>query len=303
MSLSASDRRGSAQVSPLDWRDWTKPHVVRDTGPRFLDGAIIQGWSGSAATMVQPPLDHHLVVLHQGGPKHVARRHGSVVRSANIAMISCTTVEAGNSYSWTTQGPIAFVHIYVRPERFADVIGQVYQRSPDAVGFAERIGHYDPLTAQLALTLAQDHDDEPVWRMTADHYLDSLLVRLAATSTYGVDDAPARLSLTPNTVRRVRDYILAHLAEPITLDHLASVAGYSRYHFVRAFRDATGHPPYSYVINLRVAHAQHLLAATSQPISAVASACGFATHAQFSKKFRDLVGQSPADFRRHSGGC
>ena len=298
MSHSASSARSADPISPLDWREWTRPHVVRDTGPRFLDGAIVQAWSGSAATMAQPPLDHHLVVLHQGGPKQVSRRHGHDVRSVNVAMNSCTTVEAGNSYDWTTEGPIAFVHIYVRPDRFADVIGQVYGRSPDAVGFAERIGHYDPLTAQLALTLAQDHDDEPVWRMTADHYLDSLLVRLAATTTYGALHTPARLSLTPNTVRRVRDYILAHLAEPITLDHLASVAGYSRYHFVRAFRDATGHPPYSYVINQRIAHAQLLLATTREPVAAIAYACGFATHAQFSKKFRDLVGQTPADFRR-----
>lgn len=289
---------GPALVSPLEWREWTHPRVLRDSGPRFLEGAIVQAWAGSQARMYQPALDHHLIVLHQGGPKRVSRRHGRDVRSVNVAVNSCTTVEAGNTYDWVTEGPIAFTHVYVRPERFAEVVGEVYDRAPDSVGFAERIGHFDPLAAQLAIALAQDRDDDAAWRMIADHYLDALLVRLAATSIYGSEGVPSRLALTPATVRRVRDYILDHLAEPITLDELATVAGYSRYHFVRAFRESTGYPPYSYVINQRIAHAQLLLSTTRQPIALVAAACGFATHAQFSKKFREVVGHSPAQFRR-----
>lgn len=285
-------------ISPLEWRDWAAPRVLRDTGPRFLNDAIVQTWAGSAARMYQPPLDHHLIVIHQGGPKRVSRRQGRDVRSVNVAVNACTTVEAGSSYDWTTEGPIAFTHIYVRPERFARVVGQAYDRSPDSVGFAERIGQGDPLAAQLALALAPDRVDEATWRLTADHYLDALLLRLATTTVYGGIDPPSRFALTPATVRRVRDYVLDHLADPITLDQLAAVAGYSRFHFVRAFRDSTGYPPYSYVISQRIAHAQMLLCSTREPIAAVAAACGFATHAQFSKKFREMVGQCPVHFRR-----
>lgn len=301
MGLSFQEVQSSDLMTPLEWRDWTKPIVARDSGPRFLDGAIVQAWAGSAVRMSQPPLDHHLIVLHQGGPKRVSRRQGREVRSVNVAMHACTTVEAGNTYEWTTEGPIAFAHIYIRPERFARVIGDVYGRDPDSVGFGERIGQFDPLAAQLAIALAQEREDAPAWRMTADHYLDSLLIRLAATTTYGIDGAPPRRALTPVTVRRVRDYVLAHLADPISLDDLASIAGYSRFHFVRAFREATGYPPYSYVINQRIAHAQLLLTTTDDPVAVIAHACGFATHAQFSKKFRDVIGLSPACFRRANG--
>ena len=140
MGLSFQEGQSSDLMTPLEWRDWTKPIVARDSGPRFLDGAIVQAWAGSAVRMSQPPLDHHLIVLHQGGPKRVSRRQGREVRSVNVAMHACTTVEAGNTYEWTTEGPIAFAHIYIRPERFARVIGDVYGRDPDSVGFGERIG-------------------------------------------------------------------------------------------------------------------------------------------------------------------
>ncbi len=134
--------------------------------------------------------------------------------------------------------------------------------------------------------------------LAADHYLDALLVRLAATNNYGEVPSADRLTLAPSTVKRVRDYILAHLAEPISLDDLAGVAGYSRYHFVRAFRESTGHPPYGYVITQRIVHAQQMLLASNDSVASIAHDCGFATHAQFSKKFREIVGTSPAAFRR-----
>lgn len=297
MTIHAPSSNGSPRTSPLEWREWAEPGVARDTGPRFLDGAIIQAWAGSAAHMVQPPLDHHLIVLHQGGPKRVHRTRGREVLAVNVPMNSCTTVEAGNAYDWRTEGPIAFIHIYVRPDRFSRVVGEIYDRDPASIGFAERVGQFDALTAQLVLALAHDRADDASWRPSADHYLDSLLIRLAANGTYGGADAPTRFALAPQTVRRVRDYVLAHLADPISLDDLAAVAGYSRYHFVRAFRQSTGHPPYAYVINQRLAHAQTLLTTTREPIAAIAMACGFATHAQFSKKFREIVGCSPAHFR------
>lgn len=290
--------RLAEQVSPLQWREWASPSGARAGGLRHLPGAIVQSWSGSESRMVQPPLDHHLIVLHQGGPKRVHRSHGNLVRSVNVPMNSCTTVEAGHPYEWSTEGPIAFIHIYVEPQRFAGLIGRVFGRDPAGVGFGERIGQYDTLTAQLALALAQDDSEDPAWLLAADYYLDALLVRLASTSHYGVDVAAERLPLAPSTVKRVRDYILAHLAEQITLDDLASVAGYSRYHFVRAFRDATGHPPYGYVITQRIAHAQQMLLASNDSVAAIAHDCGFATHAQFSKKFKEIVGTSPAAFRR-----
>jgi len=284
--------------SPLEWRDWTYPDTTRDSGPRFLNGAMVQAWSGSAAAMNQPPLDHHLIVLHQGGPKRVTRRRLRDAHSVNVAINSCTTVEAGSSYQWTTEGPIAFAHVYVDPARFSQLMDDVYTRGPVPAGFGETIGLQDGFVTQAFLALADDRTDEAAWAMVADHYLDAMLVRLAALMTYGASPQSPRVALTQSTVRRVRDYVAAHLADPISLDDMARVAGYSRYHFVRAFRQATGLSPYGYVIDQRLTTAQQMLVATDDPIGAVAVACGLSTHAQFSKKFRGCYGITPGEYRR-----
>jgi AraC family transcriptional regulator len=43
-----------------------------------------------------------------------------------------------------------------------------------------------------------------------------------------------------NPAQKALRYIESHLAEPLTLDDVAGVAGVSRFHLVRAFATATG---------------------------------------------------------------
>jgi transcriptional regulator GlxA family with amidase domain len=60
-------------------------------------------------------------------------------------------------------------------------------------------------------------------------------------------------------LKLVLDYIQDTLAQHITLRELAELAGVSPRHFERAFRQATGMAPHAYVMEKRVAAAQHLL--------------------------------------------
>lgn len=292
---------GGGHLNPLQWRGFEASTGVIDFGPHHLDRAIIQQWTGSDAEMRQPALDHHLFVLHQGGPKRVVRKGAGQTRDEIVALNSCTTVESGSSYHWNTEGPIAFAHIYVRPDRFGEMVGEAFNRDPANVRLAERIGQYDPLTANLfnAVLAARD---QPDWSALAEPYLDALIVRLASLATQGGSFVPPpRLTLAPHTVRRVREYIMANLANRITLDDLAMVAGYSRYHFVRAFRISAGYPPYAYLIRQRIEHACALLAGGDLPIAEVAVQSGFSSHAQFSTRFREVMGISPVEYRRHRG--
>ena len=96
----------------------------------------------------------------------------------------------------------------------------------------------------------------------------------------------------------MRDYIRAHLAQPIALDDLAREGGMSRYHFIRAFHAATGLTPYAFVIAERVAAGIESLRASDLSVSEIAAATGFLSPARFSERFRALIGQTPAEFRR-----
>lgn len=110
--------------------------------------------------------------------------------------------------------------------------------------------------------------------------------------------ATARGGLTPRALRCVREYIDGHLAENIRLEVLAEVAGLSRCHFARAFKQSVGVAPHGYVMQRRLERAERLLAETELSLSQVALDSGFADQSHFSSCFRKHFGTSPRSFRR-----
>lgn len=99
-------------------------------------------------------------------------------------------------------------------------------------------------------------------------------------------------------LRRARDVMDARYAEPLDLDALAAVSGYSRYHFAREFHRAFGEPPAAYLSRRRVERAKDLLAHANLTVTEVCMVVGFSSLGSFSRRFRELVGCSPSEFQR-----
>jgi len=107
----------------------------------------------------------------------------------------------------------------------------------------------------------------------------------------------ARGGLPPRALRRVREYVIAHIEENISIQALASMVGLSRFHFTRAFKQSEGVTPHRYLLQCRVKRAQELLAATELPLSEIALAAGFSDQSHCSRRFRELVGITPSRYR------
>ncbi|HEU4515610.1 MAG TPA: AraC family transcriptional regulator [Nocardioidaceae bacterium] len=99
-------------------------------------------------------------------------------------------------------------------------------------------------------------------------------------------------------LRRARDHVDRHFAEPLDLDVLAGVAGISKYHFQRLFTATYGRSPAAYLSERRVERAQDLLRATNLTVTEVCHAVGFSSLGSFSSRFREVVGESPSAFQR-----
>ena len=108
---------------------------------------------------------------------------------------------------------------------------------------------------------------------------------------------PARGGLPPRALRRLREYVVAHIEENITIQALASMVGLSRFHFTRAFKQSEGVTPHRYLLQCRVKRVQELLAATELPLSQIALAAGFSDQSHCSRRFRELVGITPSRYR------
>ncbi|MBC2934893.1 helix-turn-helix domain-containing protein [Nocardioides sp. zg-1228] len=98
-------------------------------------------------------------------------------------------------------------------------------------------------------------------------------------------------------LRRARDHLDRHFAEPFDLDRLGSIAGMSRYHFIRSFAMTYGVTPGAYLAERRVERAQDLLRSANLTVTEVCHAVGYSSLGSFSSRFREIVGESPREFQ------
>jgi AraC-like DNA-binding protein len=98
-------------------------------------------------------------------------------------------------------------------------------------------------------------------------------------------------------LRRARDLADRHYAEPLDLDALADAAHVSKYHFSRRFAEAYGETPMRYLTRRRIERAQDLLRSANLTITEVCMMVGFSSLGSFSSRFRELVGESPTQYR------
>lgn len=264
-----------------------------------LDGGLIRRWSGTAATMEQPPLDHHYIAQHLGGAKQVRRQGDGETIVRDVAIGSVTTVPAGSAFRWQTRGPIEYAHLYIAPRRLDRTIRDVFDRDPRSIGVLPQIGWQDPLVTSLLNAIFDPTlGAGPDGRLARNSWFEALLVRLVHNgSTLSLATPRARNALAPRTLARLKAYIEANLATEISLDSLAKVAGLSRFHLCRAFRETTGYPPHAWLTRARIAQARQLLRGSDQPIHEIARQCGFASPNQFATSFRKAMGVTPSTYR------
>ncbi|SFQ67246.1 AraC-type DNA-binding protein [Amycolatopsis arida] len=89
----------------------------------------------------------------------------------------------------------------------------------------------------------------------------------------------------------------AHFAEPLTVADLAAVAGCSREHFIRLFAAAYGETPKAYLARRRIERAKDLLRAANLTVTEICLLVGFTSLGTFSRRFTELVGTSPTEYR------
>lgn len=109
---------------------------------------------------------------------------------------------------------------------------------------------------------------------------------------------PATGGLAPWQRIAIERHIRNNIDGDLNVSDLAAVARLSKSYFAKAFRKSLGCTPHDYIVRLRIAAAQQLMIDTSEKLCQIALACGFCDQPHLSRTFRDLVGQTPKDWRR-----
>ena len=99
-------------------------------------------------------------------------------------------------------------------------------------------------------------------------------------------------------VNRVLDHIEQHLHQPLSVEELAAVANFSKFHFHRIFRAALGEPLHQFIGRLRVERAaMRLRNEPDRSLTEIAIDCGFNSSATFSRAFRAAFDTTPTQWR------
>lgn len=129
--------------------------------------------------------------------------------------------------------------------------------------------------------------------------LSSLLIEIGRGYELAQENAAFDSKSRVETIRR---HIDCHFTEALSLDKLATAAGYTPQYLCRRFKEEHGEAPMRYLRKLRLTQAKHLLEEENRRIGEVADACGFSDAFQFSKAFKKEFGLSPNNFRKRLRG-
>src|SRR5207302_4196692 len=99
---------------------------------------------------------------------------------------------------------------------------------------------------------------------------------------------------------RARDAMDRTYAQPLDIPALARIAVVSEAHFIRIFHATFGETPHRYLQRRRVERSMFLLRETDRSITDICLDVGFSSLGTFSRTFRDIVGQSPTDYRKRT---
>jgi AraC family transcriptional regulator len=262
-------------------------------------GVAVERRIAEAGERPESSSDHSFIVLWETQSTHGERADARgqfapyVKHAGTMSMCIPGVIPKVRSFS-TTDAVVCALNPKFLSRIEDELDNRTTDRMHDRLGFIdERLRH---LVSLLALEAAEE---ENCGRLYADSLLHALGTRFVYAARERSQQAPQTNSPLPRyLLQRVVERMHLELASDLTLSKLASESGYSRAHFLRMFRVATGQTPHQYLLELRLERAKQLINKDSSSLTEIAASCGFASHTSFSKAFRRRFSMTPSLYRR-----
>ncbi len=100
-------------------------------------------------------------------------------------------------------------------------------------------------------------------------------------------------------IKEIISYINNNVSSPLTLDEISKQAKMSKYHLCREFKSLTGSTVFEFINTVRCRTAkQKIRSGTS--VSEAAFAVGFESLSYFTKKFKEITGKLPSEYKKEA---
>lgn len=134
-------------------------------------------------------------------------------------------------------------------------------------------------------------------------YLQHLLACILLRVSRLVPDGQRRIIPGEKNIRSALLYLQMHFRENPGVEKLADIAHYNTGYFSTVFHKEVGITYTAYLNRLKTDYAKTLLASTKLPVTEIRYECGFTSHSNFLRLFRQATGVSPSAYRKqHRNG-
>ncbi|AEU39060.1 transcriptional regulator, AraC family [Granulicella mallensis MP5ACTX8] len=265
----------------------------------FARGVAIEPYCGSRGDGPETMLDNHIFTM--------CSKHSSRFEIGHRANNMVSYTKAPGSISLVPAGMCPLI----RAETEFDLVvcaldsslvraldSELEHRPKDELRL--QVNLQDHATRQLiTLLIADANEGYTTERLYTEYLTQALVVRMLYLGTSAKPQTNNRdtSGLPRHILRRIIERMRCFSCD-LSLQALANESGYSRVHFIRMFRAATGYSPHNYLLNLRLERARELLRNPSLSLIDIALDCGFSSHSHMSRLFHKSVGVTPSAYRR-----
>ena len=231
------------------------------------------------------PGDHLLIWVLEGSMDAVIG--GRSIRAHAGDLVSFAP-GVPHEYDADRATPWSWLWVHYGGDRAAEVT-RALMSDGDVLSF----GHPPAVRAAFSgLVVAAAMDGAPSPLRPADARLVGLLGLMLEHAT-----RDERAPRDDRDLELVLAWISEHLADPVDLHALVARSGYSAAQLTRLFRARTGLAPMAYLTHARMLQAAWMLAETRATIAEVARSVGYADQFHFSRRFRQVRGVAPSEYR------
>lgn len=207
-----------------------------------------------------------------------------------------TTSDIGNISKWEylfidVEGFLA--NAAGTPLRAEKMVQRIYSKA-----FCLKECEYKSLSDKILKLLDIMRGGEEFYLEEAKGILLALLAEVARLNRSSQEENIEEKGKITNMIARSIDYISQYYMEDIRIGDLAKESHISETHFRRVFTSYMHMSPLEYINKVRIQTACEILKKTDEPISDIAYKCGFTTNSTFNRNFRQLMGMSPAEWRK-----
>jgi transcriptional regulator GlxA family with amidase domain len=250
-------------------------------GPRAqIDTLLVAGGRGHAQAATDGALVEWIAAASQR-----ARRTASVCTGAFLLARAGLLEGRRATTHWAEAEQLraGYPNVHVDPEPIFVRDGSVWTSAGVTAGM------------DLALALAEEDLDREAALLIARHLV--LFLRRPGNQSQFSATLVSQLPRS-EPLRESQRAVLEDVAGVHTVEAMAARAHMSARHFARAFRAETGVTPARYVERVRVEAARRRLEEGSEPVAAVAAACGFGTAETMRRVFLRRLAVGPTEYRR-----